>query len=131
MTSARKPVDRDDSVMTIVGLLLLVPGVAGLAFYSVAVFFVSDSCGMPVTECNRELILAGHHIAKYGTIGIGLVALVASVLLMRSRRRAAWVPPVAAVLALGVFIGGGEFAKLGVQPGPGPEWSSTDRPARL
>ena len=123
--------NREDSVFTIVGLLLLAPVVAGLAFYSVVVFFVSDSCGMPVTDCNHELILAGHYIAKYGAIGIGIVALVASVLLIRSRRRAAWVPPVAAVLALGLFIGGGEFAKLGVQPGPGPEWSPTDRPARL
>jgi hypothetical protein len=62
---------------------------------------------------------------------MGVVALVASMLLIRSRRRAAWFPPVAAALALAMFIGGGEFGKLGVQPGPGPEWSSTDRPARL
>ncbi|WP_169053939.1 hypothetical protein [Agromyces sp. H66] len=83
--------------MTIIGLLLLTPALGVLASYAVVVFFVGDRCNPPATECNREIILAGHYIARYGTIAVGIAALVTSIALLGLRRRAAWVPPVARV----------------------------------
>ncbi len=115
LSVARRPIDREDRGLTIVGLVLLVPVLAALAWYAVVVFFVGDRCTPPVTDCNRDLILAGHYISRFGTIVVGLVAIVSSIALLRSRRRAAWIPPVALCIALGVFAAGNEFAKLGVQ----------------
>ena len=115
-SAAEKPINREDRGLTIIGLVLLAPVLGVLAWYAVVVFFVGDRCNPPVTECNREIILAGHCIARFGTIAVGIVALVTSIALLRSRRRAAWIPPVALCLALCVFMGGNEFAKLGVQP---------------
>ncbi|TYL53639.1 hypothetical protein [Agromyces mariniharenae] len=115
-SAARKPINREDRGLTIVGLVLLAPALGALAWYAVVVLFVGDRCNPPVTECNREIILAGHYIARFGTIAVGIVALVTSIALLRARRRAAWVPPLALGLALCVFMGGGEFAKLGAQP---------------
>ncbi|MGR2753506.1 hypothetical protein [Agromyces arachidis] len=110
----RPPADAADRGLTVVGLVMLAPALAALAWYAVVVFFVGDRCNPPVTECDYGVILAGHHIARFGTIVVGILALVASIALIRSGRRAAWIPPVALVLALAVFQAGNAFAALGV-----------------
>lgn len=47
------------------------------------------------------------------------------------RRLAWWIPAVAVVAIFVLYFAGGELAKIGVQSGPGPSWSPTDRPAQL
>lgn len=118
-------------IATIVGLLVLAFVVWGLAAASVLVGMVSDPCWSRAYECNYERLWAGQDIAMYGPIVVGVIAIIASIVNLRARRSAWWIPPLALVLALGVSIGGFEFARSGVESGPGPDWSPTDRPASL
>lgn len=113
-SAAAGPVDRDDRGLTVVGLVALAPALAALAWYAVVVFFVGDRCDPPITECDRGMILAGHLVARFGTIAVGILALLASIVRLRSRRRAAWIPPAALCLALCVFVAGNGLAELGV-----------------
>ncbi|WP_353813971.1 hypothetical protein [Agromyces sp. SYSU T00266] len=114
-TATGPPVDAADRGLTVVGLVMLAPALAALAWFAVVAFFVGDRCNPPVTECDYGVILAGHRIARFGTIAVGVLALVASIAFIRSGRRAAWIPPVALVLALAVFAAGNGFAALGVR----------------
>jgi uncharacterized membrane protein HdeD (DUF308 family) len=118
-------------IATIVGLLILVFVVWGLAAASVLVGMVSDPCASRAYECNYERIWAGQDIAEYGVIVVGVIAIIASFVNLRARRSAWWIPPLALVLAVGVSLGGFEFARSGVESGLGPDWSPSDRPAQL
>ena len=120
-----------DVIATIFGLLILVFAVWGLAAASVVLGMASDPCSARAVVCDYRFFTAGESIAMYGAIAVGVIGLVMAILRLRARRSAWWIPPLAILVAVGALLFGGEVATLGVQPGPGPEWEPTDRPAQL
>lgn len=120
-----------DVIATIFGLLILVFAVWGLAAASVVLGMASDPCGAPTVVCDYGFFTAGESIAMYGVIAVGVIGIVMAILRVRAGRSAWWIPPLAILVAVGAVLLGGEVATLGVQPGPGPEWEPTDRPAQL
>lgn len=120
-----------DRVATIVGVVVLGLVVWAAVWASVLINFAADPCSLAAYECNYSLIAAGVDLAKYGAMVVGVLTLVVAVVRVRARRRSWWIPAVAVVAVFVLYIAGGELAKFGVQPGPGPSWSPADRPAQL
>ena len=102
---------RADLVLTIVGLLLLVPAVLWLAWMGAWVGSVSGQCQF--TACNDGAIRAGTAMAALGPVVVWIVALVASIVVVVRRRRASWIPPIAFLVAIGVQNVGAWLAHWG------------------
>lgn len=100
-----------DLILTIVGLLVLVPAVLWLAWMGAWVGSVTGQCQFNV--CNDGAIAAGRGMAGLGPVVVWVVALVASIVLLALRRRASWIPPIAFLVAIGVLYAGAELAEWG------------------
>lgn len=97
-------------MLTVVGLLLLVPAVLWMAWTAMWLGAVVSKCdGLP---CNDTQV-AGMAIAAFGPPVVWVVALVASIVLLALRRRASWVAPIALLVAIGVNYGGAWLAQSG------------------
>ena len=99
-----------DLVLTIVGLLLLIPAVLWMAWTPMWLGAVVSKCGG--YPCN-DIEVAGMAVAAFGPPVVWVIALVASIVLIALRRRASWVAPIAFLLAIGVNYAGAWLAQSG------------------
>ena len=106
----RRAVLRADLILTIIGLVLLLPFVAWLWWLGAWLGAVVSKCdGHP---CN-DAAAVGMTTAALGPSIVWIVALVASIVLLALRRRASWIPPIAFLVAIGVHHAGAWFAQSG------------------
>lgn len=99
-----------DLILTIVGLLVLVPAVLWMAWTAMWLGAVVSKCGG--YPCN-DIEVAGMAVAAFGPPVVWVIALVASIVLLALRRRASWVAPIAFLVAIGVNHAGAWLAQSG------------------
>jgi hypothetical protein len=107
----RRAVLTADLILSIVGLLLLVPGVLWLAWMGAWVGSVTGQCQFHA--CDDGAITLGRGMAGLGPVVVWGVALVASIVVLVLRRRASWIPPVAFLVAIAVLHAGAWIAEWG------------------
>ncbi len=109
----KRPVIMWDLILTIV-LLVVMIGVTLLAsFLSFFLAFAGDSCGSGIT-CDYDRMSTGMLIAMIGPLAVGMLALIASVIVLVLKRIAFWIPIVGIVLVVAVFVGGAALTASGV-----------------
>jgi hypothetical protein len=104
-----------DLVLTIVLLALMVGAGALLFFFSFFLVFASDSCGAS-SQCDYHRMSTGWLIAMILPIAVGLLALIATIIVLVLRRIAFWIPLVGIALMVGAFVLGAAVTASGVQP---------------
>ena len=100
-----------DLTLTIVGLLLLVPGVLWLAWMGAWTGAVTGQCEF--RGCDDGAIKMGIGVASLGPVVVCVVTLVASIVLLARRSLACWAPPFAFLVAYGVLHLGAWLAHRG------------------
>ena len=112
----KRPVVMWDLILTIV-LLVVMIGVTLLAsFLSFFLAFAGDSCGSGIT-CDYDRMSTGMLVAMIGPLAVGMLALIATVIVLVLKRIAFWIPLVGIVLVIAVFVGGAALTASGV-PSP-------------
>ncbi len=108
-----RPVRVWDLVLSIV--LLVLSAMLGLLLFVLSPFLVmaSDPCGAAV-ECNTTQMAFGFELAMFGPAIVIIAGIVATITLLALRKLAFWVPLVASVLAIGIFIVGAAIVVSGV-----------------
>ena len=91
-----------DTVLTIVLLVVDLVTAVILSYLAIFLVFASDSCGV---GCNSDLLSFGVLLGFIAPYVAFAIALVVSIVLLVTKRRAFWVPIVAFVLEIGLLVG--------------------------
>jgi hypothetical protein len=109
----RRPVIVWDLVLTIVLAVLMIGAALLASFLSFFLAFASDPCGSGIT-CDYDRMGTGMLIAMIGPLMVGMLALIATVIVLVLKRIAFWIPLVGIVLVVAVFVGGAALTISGV-----------------
>jgi hypothetical protein len=102
-----------DLVLTIVLAVLMIGAALLASFLSFFLAFTSDPCGSGIT-CDYDRMGTGMLIAMIGPLMVGMLALIATVIVLVLKRIAFWIPLVGIVLIVAVFVGGAALTISGV-----------------
>lgn len=103
-----------DIIVTIVLILGGIIEIASLAFFSLFLVMMSDSCGSTTNPCDTSLMNTGWLIALIGPAVVFVPAVVWAIVRLVRRKLAWWVVLAGGALAFGVFCAGAAIMTAGL-----------------